>query len=147
MQLHELPSIKNGKKKRVGRGPGSNWGQTCGKGQKGQKSRAGHSSKRGFEGGQMPISRRLPKFGFKPLNKVVSRPLNLSFLESNERVASGDVVNRAKLEELGFIKNDRIPVKLLAEGELTKKLTIEVDLASQAAIDKVQAVGGTVTIS
>lgn len=147
MQLHELPSIKNGKKKRVGRGPGSNWGQTCGKGQKGQKSRAGHSSKRGFEGGQMPISRRLPKFGFKPLNKVVSRPLNLSFLESNERVASGDVVNRAKLEELGFIKNDRIPVKLLAEGELTKKLTIEVDLASQAAIEKVQAVGGTVTIS
>ena len=86
MQLHELPSIKNSKRKRVGRGPGSNWGQTCGKGQKGQKSRAGYSSKRGFEGGQMAISRRLPKFGFKPLNKVISRPLNLAFLESNERI-------------------------------------------------------------
>ena len=136
MQLHELPSIKNSKRKRVGRGPGSNWGQTCGKGQKGQKSRAGYSSKRGFEGGQMAISRRLPKFGFKPLNKVISRPLNLAFLESNERIASGDTVNRAKLEELGFIKKDSI----------TKKLTIEVELASESAIEKVQAAGGTVTI-
>ena len=146
MQLHELPSIKNSKRKRVGRGPGSNWGQTCGRGQKGQKSRAGYSTKRGFEGGQMAISRRLPKFGFKPLNKIISRPLNLAFLESNERIVSGDTVNRSKLEELGFIKKDSIPVKLLAEGKLTKKLTIEVELASEAAIEKVQAAGGTVTI-
>jgi len=148
MYLHQLSASGSKKKrKRVGRGPGSGHGKTSGRGQKGQKSRSGGKIKRGFEGGQMPLHRRLPKFGFTNLFRTEYHIVNLGTLEESHRVESGETLTPEILKDKGFISNLKRPVKLLANGDLSKSLTIQVDASSKSAMDKVKAVGGQVTLT
>ncbi|MCX8084352.1 MAG: 50S ribosomal protein L15 [Calditerrivibrio sp.] len=147
MKLHELKPAPGSTKtrKRVGRGSGSGLGTTAGKGHKGQKARSGGQTKPGFEGGQMPLTRRLPKRGFN--NKrfaTVHEIVNLYQIE--DKFENGDLVNVNTLVAKGLIKGNKDGVKLLSMGELTKKLTIEVNKASAAAVEKVKSVGGEVKI-
>ena len=147
MYLHDLetPAGSRKKRKRVGRGPGSGWGKTCGRGQKGQKSRSGASIKRGFEGGQMPLNRRLPKYGFN--NSRFQKEcdiVNVASLEAIQDLDSSLVFTKELLKSYGLIRNSKILVKLLGNGELTKPLKIQVDQASKSAIEKVKAAGGEV---
>jgi len=134
---------------RVGRGIGSGKGKTSGKGVKGQKARSGVAIK-GFEGGQMPIHRRLPKGGFKNLFRTEYLPVNLGKIQAAVeagRIAAGATVNAAALEETGVLGLRRgMPVRLLADGKLEVALTIEVDAASETAVAAVEALGGKVVI-
>ena len=130
---------KNVRKDRVGRGPGSGNGKTAGKGHKGQKARSG-APRIGFEGGQMPLYRRLPKRGFTNRNTKEIVGINVSALE---RFEDGAVVTVETLVEAGVVKNPRDGVKILGGGELTKKLTVKVDAYSEGAKAKIEAVGGT----
>jgi len=107
MYLHDLESSKNKRRKRVGRGPGSGSGKNCGRGQNGAKSRSGYKRKRGFEGGQNPLNRRLPKFGFTSPNKVFAQLINLQNLEDNADVETGSSLDKTKLKALGLIKKRR----------------------------------------
>ena len=125
---------------RVGRGVGSGWGKTAGRGHKGQKSRAGGFHKVGFEGGQMPLYRRLPKRGFTNRNSKTIVGINVSALE---RFENDTVVTVETLIEAGIVKNPRDGVKILGNGELTKKLNVKVDAVSEGAKAKIEAVGGT----
>ncbi len=130
-------------RKRVGRGTGSGLGGTSTRGHKGAKSRSGYSKKIGFEGGQMPIQRRLPKFGFKSLDKVVFKPINLETLESLAQSASLTKVGLDDLRKHGFIgKTDK--VKILGKGALTTKLDVEANAFSKSAEEAITALGGTV---
>jgi len=130
-------------RKRVGRGSGSGLGGTSTRGHKGAKSRSGYSKKVGFEGGQMPIQRRLPKFGFKSLNKVVYKPINLDALETLAASANLTKVGLDELRQHGFIgKTDK--VKILANGALTVKLEVEANAFSKTAEEAIVAAGGTV---
>ncbi|MDX9748639.1 MAG: 50S ribosomal protein L15 [Paludibacter sp.] len=130
-------------RKRVGRGSGSGLGGTSTRGHKGAKSRSGYSKKVGFEGGQMPIQRRLPKFGFKSLNKVVYKPINLETLEILATSANLTKVGLDELRQHGFIgKTDK--VKVLANGALTVKLEVEANAFSKTAEEAIVAAGGTV---
>ena len=147
MYLHDLESLKINRRKRVGRGPGSGKGKNCGRGQNGAKSRSGYKNKRGFEGGQNPLNRRLPKFGFTNPNKEYYQLINLQKLENSVSVETGAKLDKTKLMELGFIKKLDNPVKLLAKGNLNKKLTIEVDVASAKATDAVKNAGGKVVLT
>ena len=144
MYLHDLESSKNNRRKRVGRGPGSGNGKNCGRGQNGAKSRSGYKRKRGFEGGQNPISRRLPKFGFTSLNKEFFQLINIQNLEDTATVETGSRLDKTKLKALGLIKKEDKAVKLLGKGKLSKKLTIEVDMASASAAEAVKKAGGEV---
>jgi large subunit ribosomal protein L15 len=146
MYLHELPDTGNKKRKRIGRGPGSGFGKTSGKGHKGAKARSGAKTKRGFEGGQTPINRRLPKFGFTSPNKISYQLVNLKRLESDQRVTADSSLTKEELRGLGLIRSLKQPVKLLGDGTLTKKLHITVDAASQSAIEAVKGLGGDVVI-
>ncbi len=128
--------------KRLGCGESSGHGKTSGKGHKGQKARSGGSLRLGFEGGQMPLIRRLPKRGFNNAQfKTVYAVVNLTDLEAFE---DGATVNEAALLEKGLIRGNYDGVKLLATGEVTKKLTISVDKVSAAAAEKIQKAGGSV---
>lgn len=127
-------------RRRVGRGPGSGWGKTSTRGQKGLKSRSGARLIPGFEGGQMPLQRRLPKRGFKNIFKVYYQVVNVSDLADFE---SGTVVTPELLQARGKIKSIRRPVKILGQGDLTTSLTIQADKFSQAARQKIVAAGGT----
>lgn len=146
MKLHELSPAAGSKKdiKRVGRGTSSGHGKTSGKGHKGQKARAGRGPRIGFEGGQMPLQRRVPKRGFNNIFAKEIAIVNLAGLE--ERFADGDVVDADALIEKGLIKKRLDGVKVLAHGELTKKLSVRLNACSQAAKEKIEAVGGTVEI-
>jgi len=144
MYLHDLESSKNNRRKRVGRGPGSGNGKNCGRGQNGAKSRSGYKRKRGFEGGQNPISRRLPKFGFTSPNKEFFQLINIQNLEDTATVETGSSLDKTKLKELGLIKKEDKAVKLLGKGKLSKKLKIEVDMASASAAEAVKKAGGEV---
>ena len=144
MYLHDLESSKNNRRKRVGRGPGSGNGKNCGRGQNGAKSRSGYKRKRGFEGGQNPISRRLPKFGFTSPNKEFAQLINLQNLEDAAAVETGSDLDKTKLKALGLIKKEDKAVKLLGKGKLSKKLKIEVDMASASAAEAVKKAGGEV---
>mgnify|MGYP000012512345 CR=1 FL=1 len=124
---------------RRGRGHGSGNGKTAGKGHKGQKARSG-APRPGFEGGQMPLYRRLPKRGFKNRNTKEIVGINLGALEKFE---DGSTVSVQTLIESGVVKNPRDGVKILGNGELTKKLTVKVDAFSEGAKAKIEAVGGT----
>lgn len=124
---------------RRGRGHGSGNGKTAGKGHKGQKARSG-ATRPGFEGGQMPLYRRIPKRGFTCRNSKDIVGINVSVLE---RFSSDDVVTVESLIESGIIKNPRDGVKILGNGELTKKLTVKVDAFSEGAKAKIEALGGT----
>ena len=144
MYLHDLESSKNNRRKRVGRGPGSGNGKNCGRGQNGAKSRSGYKRKRGFEGGQNPISRRLPKFGFTNPNKELAQLINLQNLEDAATIETGSNLNKQKLEVLGLIKKKDKATKLLGKGKLSKKLKIEVDMARASAAEAVKKAGGEV---
>ena len=132
------------KKTRIGRGPGSGKGGTSTRGHKGAKSRSGYSRKIGFEGGQMPLQRRLPKFGFKPLAKTVYKAVNLADLEALATEANIEKITVDVLIEAGLV-NGKQPVKILAGGALTKKLDVEANAFSAAAEAAITAAGGTVT--
>ena len=125
---------------RRGRGHGSGNGKTAGKGHKGQKARSG-APRPGFEGGQMPLYRRLPKRGFTNINSKVIVGINVSALEAFE---DGAVVTVEELLAQGIVKNPRDGVKILGNGELTKKLTVKANAFSQGAKSKIEALGGTV---
>jgi large subunit ribosomal protein L15 len=128
------------KRKRVGRGPGSGWGKTAGRGQNGQKSRSGGSIARGFEGGQMPLQRRMPKRGFTNIFKKDWVIINVEKLEVFK---DGDVVDLESLGKHGIISNIGDGVKILGNGELTKKLTVRVQKASGGAVSKIEKNGGS----
>ena len=141
MKLHELSPVEGSKKevKRIGRGHGSGWGKTAGKGHKGQKARAGKGMRVGFEGGQMPLQRRIPKRGFNNIfaKKVVA--INVGTLNKFE---DGAVVDIAALTEKGIVKNSFDSVKILSNGTVTKKLTVKANAFSQGAVAKIEAAGG-----
>ena len=150
MNLNEIKDNKNATKnrKRLGRGIGSGTGKTSGKGHKGQKSRSGTSIK-GFEGGQMPIHRRLPKRGFTNVNKVPYLVLNFDRIENliNEnKIDPKKIINSQTLLDLGIVKSLKSKIKLLAKGEIKTKINIEVTAASTSAKECVEKVGGAVTI-
>jgi len=130
-------STKN--KKRIGRGPGSGTGKTSGKGHKGQNARSGGGVKPGFEGGQMPLQRRLPKRGFTSLNKKVYALVNLRDLDVFE---AGAVVDLEALGKAGLINEVKDGVKVLADGEISKSLTVQAHKFSKSATAKIEAAGG-----
>ena len=141
MKLHELSPAEGSKKevKRIGRGHGSGQGKTAGKGHKGQKARAGKGMRVGFEGGQMPLQRRIPKRGFNNIfaKKVVA--INVGTLNKFE---DGAVVDIAALTEKGIVKNSFDSVKILSNGTVTKKLTVKANAFSKDAAAKIEAAGG-----
>ena len=132
------------KKTRIGRGPGSGKGGTSIPGHKGAKSRSGYSRKIGFEGGQMPLQRRLPKFGFKPLKRTVYKAINLADLEALATASGIEKIGVAELISSGLV-NGKQPVKILANGSITKKLEVEANAFSAAAEKAIVEAGGTVT--
>jgi large subunit ribosomal protein L15 len=136
------PAGANRDRKRLGRGPGSGRGKTAGRGHKGQKARSGGSIPPYFEGGQMPLNRRLPKRGFTNIFKKVYQLVNL---EDLDRFEAGSRVDPHALAEAGLVKHPGRPVKLLARGQVQKSLQIEVSRASKAARAAVEAAGGSVT--
>ena len=140
--LHDLHNVEGARKDsfRKGRGRGSGNGKTAGKGHKGQKARSG-SPRPGFEGGQMPLFRRLPKRGFTDINSKIIIGINVSDLE--KKYENGDVVTVESLREKGIVKNPRDGVKILGNGELSKKLTVKVNAYSASAKEKIEAAGGT----
>ena len=127
-------------RKRVGRGPGSGHGKTASRGHKGLKSRSGGKPASGFEGGQMPLQRRLPKRGFTNIFKIVYQIVNIKALQGFE---AHTVVTRELLQRMGRIKSSAKPIKILGDGELTVPLTIQVDKFSEVAKQKIIAAGGT----
>ena len=145
MELLDLSNLQPAKgarrpRKRVGRGPGSGTGKTAGRGHKGKGSRAGGNTPAGYEGGQMPLQRRLPKRGFRNPTRCRYAIVKVGQLE---RFAEGAVVDGEALVAAGLARG-RQPVKLLADGTLTRKLTVKVDKVSQAARERVLAAGGTI---
>jgi large subunit ribosomal protein L15 len=142
MELNNLrPAVGATKtRKRVGRGPGSGNGKTAGRGHKGQKSRSGYSRRAGFEGGQMPLVRRIPKRGFTNIYRVEIEIVNLRDLE---RVfADGDTVSAATMAEKGLLSNASKQVKVLGDGALTKQLTVQANRFSKSAQASIEAAGG-----
>jgi large subunit ribosomal protein L15 len=145
MKLHELAPAEGSRKakKRKGRGVGSGSGKTAGRGTKGQKSRSGGGVRPGFEGGQMPIHRRLPKRGFTNIFKKKIAVINIRDLE---RFESGSVVDVASLAEKGLVKGRYDGVKLLGKGDLSYPVTVKVNSVSAGAREKIEAAGGTVEV-
>jgi large subunit ribosomal protein L15 len=144
MKIHELQLESAKDKKRVGRGIGSGYGKTAGRGTKGQNSRTGGGVRPGFEGGQNPLAKRLPKKrGFVPISRVEYQVVNLGGLD---RLKDGATVDVAALVSAGLVKKADQRVKLLARGELTKKLTVKVNAASATAKSAVEKAGGTLEI-
>lgn len=133
-----LGSIKQGK--RIGRGSGSGHGKTATKGHKGQKARSGGSIKAGFEGGQMPLQRRLPKRGFTPLSRIEYAIVNLKQLDAFE---AGSAVDTESLVAMGLVKSTACAVKILGNGDIAKSLRVSASKFSQSAKDKILAAGGT----
>ena len=141
MKLNQLTATPGATKerKRIGRGYGAGTGKTAGKGHKGQKARAGHGMRPGFEGGQMPLQRRIPKRGF---NNIFGKDIVSVNVGSLNGFEDGAAVDAAALIEAGIIKKCGDGVKILANGELTKKLTVKASAFSQAAKAKIEAAGG-----
>jgi large subunit ribosomal protein L15 len=146
MQLNQVRPNRGAtkKRKRVGRGPGSGHGGTATKGHKGEQARAGRAKGKGFEGGQMPLTRRIPKFGFKNPFRVEYQVVNVGLLE--ERFDAGSTVDVVALYARGVLHSKYAPVKLLGSGSLTKKLQIQVDAASDSARKKVEEAGGSLVL-
>ena len=145
MKLHELSPAPGSRKTRIrrGRGLGSGLGKTAGRGQKGQNSRSGGGVRTGFEGGQMPLYRRLPKRGFKNIFAKEFAEVNVSSLN---RFDDGAVVDPVALIEEGILKNVRDGVRILGNGELTKKLTVKANGFTKTAENKIKAAGGEVEV-
>ena len=142
MKLHELSPVEGSKKKskRIGRGHGSGWGKTAGKGHKGQKARSGGSIRPGFEGGQMPLQRRVPKRGFNNIFAKNVVAVNLSVL--NRKFNDGDTVDAEALKAAGVVKNGFDAVKVLGNGKIDKKLNVKVSAYSKSAKAAIEAAGG-----
>lgn len=142
MRLHELSPAKGSKqaRKRVGRGPGSGIGKTSGRGEKGQKSRSGYSRRDGFEGGQMPLIRRVPKRGFTNIFKTEYAVVNLSQLA--ELAPEVTDITPESLAEAGLVRSGK-PVKVLGDGEIGKALKVTANKFSKSARAKIEAAGGT----
>lgn len=142
MKLNELKNtVPRPNKKRVGRGDGSGHGRTAGRGEKGAGARTGHSRRPYFEGGQIPLIRRLPKRGFKNPNHIEFVVVNLNVLEANFQ--NGDKIDRVALQERGLVGKSLQPLKILANGDLTKKFTVVADKFSAAAKAKIEEKGGS----
>ncbi len=147
MKLHSLVSpVPNRKtRKRVGRGEGSGLGKQSGKGHKGQKAGSGYSQKRGFEGGQMPLQRRIPKFGFKNPFRKEYVALNLDAIaDFRENKKLGDTITVEDLVKAGIVHKNEL-VKVLGRGEITDKISIEAHSFSKSAVEKIEKAGGSVT--
>lgn len=146
MKLHELKPAKGATKnvKRVGRGEGSGRGGTSTRGHKGAQARSGYSRKIGFEGGQMPIQRRLPKFGFTNRNRVEYKGINVSVLQEIAAALETTVINIETLREAGYLSKSKL-VKILGNGEITAKLEVTAHAFTKSAIAKIEAAGGKVT--
>lgn len=148
MRLHNLKPLHGARRrrKRVGCGESSGHGKTSGRGNKGQKARAGGAIRPGFEGGQMPLHRRLPKKGFSNARfQDATVVVNVGRL--NEVFEDGAVVNAASLEERGLVSGRYDVIKILGDGEVTRKLTVQVDKVSASAKEKIEKAGGTVTLA
>ena len=145
MELNNLTPAKGSVKtaKRIGRGPGSGLGGTSTRGHKGAKSRSGYSKKIGFEGGQMPMQRRLPKFGFKNINHVEYKAINLATLQALAEAKKLEKIGVTELHEAG-LTGKNVLVKILGNGELKAKLTVEANAFSKKAEEAITAAGGTV---
>ena len=141
MKLNQLTAAPGATRaaKRIGRGHGSGNGKTAGKGHKGQKARAGHGMRPGFEGGQMPLQRRIPKRGF---NNIFAKEVVAVNVGSLNRFEDGAVVDEAAIVGAGLVKNTRDGIKILGRGELTKRLTVKVAAFSEGAKSKIEAAGG-----
>ena len=146
MKLHELKPTEGSRKsrKRIGRGDSSGYGKTAGRGEKGQKSRTGSKSRPFFEGGQIPLFRRLPKRGFKNPDRIVYALVNLNVLENNFN--AGDVVDVDALHAKKLLGKGESVIKVLANGELTKALTVKAEKFSAAAAKKIEAAGGKIEV-
>lgn len=143
MNLHELAPAEGSrhKRKRIGRGPGSGMGKTSTKGHKGLKARSGGSVRPGFEGGQMPIHRRLPKRGFKNIHRDVTAIVNVADLD---RFESGSVIDEMVLRNAGLIKGAIDKIKILGNGEVTKSFSLKSCLVSKTAKEKIETAGGNI---
>lgn len=147
MKLHTLKPAKNSVKNnyRKGRGEGSGNGDTAGRGHKGNQSRAGYKRKRGFEGGQMPLQRRIPKFGFKNINREEYTPVNLDKLSQLVAKQNTNTISIEMLIQSGIVgKNDR--VKILGDGELKNAINVTAHACSKKAKESIENAGGTITI-
>ncbi len=145
MELNNIqPAVGSTKnRKRIGRGAGSGRGGTSTRGHKGAKSRSGYSRKIGFEGGQMPLQRRLPKFGFKNINRVEYKAINISAIDALATAKNLDKVGLAELREAGFISRKQL-VKVLANGNMTRAVAVEANAFSAAAQAAIEAAGGSI---
>ena len=146
MQLHNLKPAAGSTKtrKRIGRGPGSGMGGTSTRGHKGAKQRSGYSKKIGFEGGQMPLQRRLPKHGFKNINRVEYKAINIATIQALAEAKNLEKVGIEELIAAGFVSSKHL-VKVLGNGELSKKVNVEAHAFSKSAEAAIQAAGGTAT--
>ena len=147
IKLNNRPKL-NKTKIRVGRGIGSGKGKTSGRGVKGQKSRSGVAIK-SFEGGQMPLYRRLPKRGFNPIQKENIAILNLDKIQSfinKKTINTNDILNSSSLKKLKLINKNSKKLKILGSGEIKDKINIEADLASKSALDKLEKIGGSIQL-
>lgn len=145
MKLHELSPAEGSVRevKRIGRGHGSGQGKTAGKGHKGQKARSGHGMRPGFEGGQMPLQRRIPKRGFNNIFATKYAIINLAALNCFE---DGTVVDTEAMKNAGLVKKAYDGVKVLGNGSLAKKLTVKAAAFSESAKSKIEAAGGTAEV-
>lgn len=141
MELQDLVRVKGSKepKRRIGRGHGSGWGKTAGKGHKGQNARSGGGVRPGFEGGQMPLQRRVPKRGF---NNIFAKKVITVNVCDLERFGSGSIVDISEMILAGLIKRNFDMVKVLGNGKLTKNLTVKAQMFSKSAVEKIAAAGG-----
>ena len=138
---HQKGARKN--KKRIGRGEGSGHGLTAGRGEKGYGSRAGRKKRAWFEGGQMPLQRRLPKYGFSNIHRKIYQVVNVQALE---KIDKKDGINGEILFKNGLISKKHVPVKILGNGDLKSKVNVEVHAISKSAKEKIEKLGGTVTL-
>ena len=145
MELSNLkPAVGSNKsKRRIGRGPGSGMGGTSTRGHKGAKSRSGYKNKVGFEGGQMPLQRRVPKFGFKNINRVEYKAINITIIDQLATNKNLDKVTVADLIQAGFVRKNQL-VKILGVGTLSKKIDVEANAFSKKAEEIITAAGGTI---
>lgn len=145
MELHNLkPAVGSNKKsKRIGRGPGSGYGGTSTRGHKGAKSRSGYKHKIGFEGGQMPLQRRVPKFGFKNINRVEYKAINLDLINALAEAKNLQKIGIDELRAAGYISRNHL-VKVLANGAVNRALTVEANAFSAAAQAAIEAAGGSI---
>ncbi|MGN1043898.1 MAG: 50S ribosomal protein L15 [Acutalibacteraceae bacterium] len=141
MELQDLVSTKGSRKdsKRVGRGHGSGWGKTAGKGHKGQNARSGGGVRPGFEGGQMPLQRRIPKRGF---NNIFAKKVIAINVGELEKFGEGSVIDANELINIGLVKRDFDKIKILGNGTLSKSLTVKAQMFSKSAVQKIEAAGG-----